>query len=308
MDEIFRRIFGFGGPRINRPHFGDENDGDDDPEEFSSFFGGDRNDPFGESFFHFNDQIQRQMEAMEGLMQEMFKNFGATEFPSIEFEPHQERPSTTNPRDRMLRGPEPGDPDQGSNRDIMPIQPPIQPPLLGPVPRFGRFPRLPQGGSEDKKDTDLDGLIQGKEDNIGKLFGEDRLAPQVPGPQVPESPRSWSSGFSKSFSRTFRNGRVEEVETIRHSDGSSEKIVRHKEGDKTHTTIYKTDKHGHTEESESIQNMDEKDLPLFDKGRLPRRPPMIRDPQSEPSASDISRDDKSFFKNLFGFDFWKPKS
>ena len=50
------------------------------------------------------------------------------------------------------------------------------------------------------------------------------------------------------------------------------------------------------------------DLPLFDKGRLPRRPPMIRDPQSEPSASDISRDDKSFFKNLFGFDFWKPKS
>ena len=61
----------------------DENDdNNDDPEEFSSFFGGDRNDPFGESFFHFNDQIQRQMEAMEGLMQEMFKNFGATEFPS----------------------------------------------------------------------------------------------------------------------------------------------------------------------------------------------------------------------------------
>ena len=54
--------------------------------------------------------------------------------------------------------------------------------------------------------SDLDGLIQGKEDDIGKLFGEDRLAPQVPGPQVPESPRSWSSGVLKSFTRTFRNG------------------------------------------------------------------------------------------------------
>ena len=57
----------------------------------------------------------------------------------VEFEQHQERPYTTNPRDRMLKGLEPGDPDQGPSRDIMPIQPPIQPPMFGPVPRVSHF-------------------------------------------------------------------------------------------------------------------------------------------------------------------------
>ena len=50
---------------------------------------------------------------------------------------------------------------------------------------------------------------------------------------------------------------MEEVETIRHSDGSTEKIVRQRQGDKTHTTTYRTDKDGHTEKSETFQNMDE---------------------------------------------------
>ena len=50
---------------------------------------------------------------------------------------------------------------------------------------------------------------------------------------------------------------MEEVETIQHSDGTTEKIVRQRQGDKTHTTTYRTDKDGHTEKSENFQNMDE---------------------------------------------------
>ena len=50
---------------------------------------------------------------------------------------------------------------------------------------------------------------------------------------------------------------MEEVETVRHSDGSTEKIVRQRHGDQTHTTTFRTDKDGHTEKSENFQNMDE---------------------------------------------------
>ena len=45
-------------------------------------FGGDRSDPFGDSFFHFNDHMQRQMDAMSRQMEEMFKSFGTVQFPS----------------------------------------------------------------------------------------------------------------------------------------------------------------------------------------------------------------------------------
>ena len=50
---------------------------------------------------------------------------------------------------------------------------------------------------------------------------------------------------------------VQEEETIKHPDGTTEKIVTEKHGDKSHTTRYITDKHGNTEKSESFQNMDE---------------------------------------------------
>ena len=64
---------------------------------------------------------------------------------------------------------------------------------------------------------DLDSQIQGSED-IGKLFDRDKIVPHIPGttPRVPhlpgqamsgpQMPFSWSKGFSRSFSRTFRNG------------------------------------------------------------------------------------------------------
>ena len=53
----------------------------DDHEDFS-VFGGVEGDPFKDSFFHFETHIQKQMEAMSRQMEEMFKNFGAVEFPS----------------------------------------------------------------------------------------------------------------------------------------------------------------------------------------------------------------------------------
>ena len=59
----------------------DGEDGDDDNDGFS-FFGGDSKDPFEDSFFHFNDHIQKQMDAMSRQMEDMFKSFGSVQFPS----------------------------------------------------------------------------------------------------------------------------------------------------------------------------------------------------------------------------------
>ena len=59
--------------------------GEDDNEEFSIFGDGgeDRGeDPFKDSFFHFEGHLQKQMESMSRQMEEMFKNFGAVQFPS----------------------------------------------------------------------------------------------------------------------------------------------------------------------------------------------------------------------------------
>lgn len=306
MDDIFRRFFGFSGPHHNRPYFRDEEDGDDDNDGFS-FFGGDSKDPFEDSFFHFNDHIQKQMDAMSRQMEDIFRNFGSVQFPS-EFDGEHGSLPQHNPRDHMLKPSDPAVPGQEHRGEIVPIHPPrIMP------PRFGRFPGLPHGDSEEKKDTDLDEMIKGRED-LGKLFDRDKIVPHMPGPTSPvphmpgsQMPFSWSKGFSRSFSRTFKDGQMEEVETIRHSDGSTEKIVRQKHGDKTHTTTFRTDKDGHTEKSETFQNMDEKDLPAFNEGWSQGRQPMINSPPSEPSVPGLSQDDKNFFKNLFGFDFWKSK-
>ena len=60
--------------------------------------------------------------------------------------------------------------------------------------------------------SDLDQVIKGRED-VGKLFDQDKIAPYMPAPtpEVPRTPGSqmpftWSKGFSRSFSRTFRDG------------------------------------------------------------------------------------------------------
>ena len=50
------------------------------------------------------------------------------------------------------------------------------------------------------------------------------------------------------------------------------------------------------------------DLPSFTDGWTKGRQPMLEPPtSSEPTVPGLSQDDKNFFKNLFGFDFWKSK-
>ena len=56
--------------------------------------------------------------------------------------------------------------------------------------------------------VDLDSEIRGEED-LGKLFGGDKVqprVPQMPGPQMPRNPGFWSQGSSRSYSKTFING------------------------------------------------------------------------------------------------------
>ena len=56
--------------------------------------------------------------------------------------------------------------------------------------------------------VDLDSEIRGQED-LGKLFGGDKVqprVPQMPGPQMPRNPGFWSQGSSRSYSKTFING------------------------------------------------------------------------------------------------------
>ncbi|XP_067666892.1 HCLS1-associated protein X-1-like [Haliotis asinina] len=293
--DLFRGIFGF-----NRHRFdgSERNRNDrffyDDDEEFGDYDDGSDTDHM---FHHFHDEMQKQMDSLHQQMEEMFKQFGAVDFPSVVPGEPSVPAVTEKPRDKMLK------PDQ-SERSPVSSSPEGQP--RQDVPSlFGRFfsiPRFGQIQQEEKVDRDLDSEVESKDlSQILKPTHPERRE------MFPHSPGKFSHHGSVSIT-TIRgaDGKLEQRKTVIDSDGNEETTVTRQLGDKSHTTRTKKDEFGVVEENQTMKNMDEDDLKSFDtqwqkKGRQPTDP---RDSMIIPK-SDYN-ETRSIFRNLFGFD-WSGK-
>lgn len=135
--------------------------------------------------------------------------------------------------------------------------------IIGGFPKLGEvMPSEPSPRSIMLKDSD--------EENFPSSFviepeGFD-LFPNNFGREVYENPDSFSySKFSSIKTVQLPDGTVEEHKTFLDSDGTKTTLIRHVIGDASHEIITKVDKEGLKETEENFTNMDEKELPNFEK-------------------------------------------
>ncbi|XP_046354655.2 HCLS1-associated protein X-1-like isoform X1 [Haliotis rufescens] len=295
--DLFRGIFGFNRHRFDGSER-NRNDRffDDDDDDFAEYDDGTDTDHM---FHHFHDEMQKQMDSLNQQMEEMFKQFGAVDFPSVLPGEPSGPAVTQKPRDKMLKpGQSEGSPASPSLED----QPRLDAPSL--FRRFFTVPRFGQIQQEEKVDKDLDNDVEGKD--LSKILSP--MQPERRG-MFPHGPGIFSHHGSVSIT-TIRgaDGKLEQRKTVIDSDGNEETTVTRQVGDKSHTIRTKKDEFGVVEENQTMKNIDKDDLTSFDeqwqnKGRQPTDP---RDTMVIPKSD--SDETRSIFRNLFGFDLSGKKN
>ncbi|XP_072038083.1 HCLS1-associated protein X-1-like [Amphiura filiformis] len=268
-DEEFPRggnePFGFFGPGFD--HHGndddDENDNDDGMTGRRGGFGrgSHQSDPFAD--------LERETQQMFRHFEEMFKNFGLSDFhsepPSIETTPNRRRIS---PRDEMLKQPDELKESTTRREDH---QPESKQDKESPV-KFGdafrspwqwNIPSLPSASQEDK---DLDEQV--KDGNLDELLKPKQQQPH---------PGFFSKGFSKSIS----------IQTIRKPDGTIEQRRTEKDSDGNVTTTVTT-------------SQDDNQTPVLINPTQPRpnQPPSLWSRHHPPD--DGGSQEQSLFDKFFG--------
>ncbi|RUS81597.1 hypothetical protein EGW08_010649 [Elysia chlorotica] len=327
MDDLIRNFFGIGhGSRsnnFNQPPDTDCEDGDD--------FFHDRNGSFGprrggldDMFEHFHQDMFQQMESLQRQMEEMFKGFGAVDFPS-DFSPPSSSPNDAErgrPRNKIFSwsGPSPffhrsRDDSKKSPRDFMlkddeteTLQPEPAKPKIKQGPVFD-MPKLFKYGSQNMEDTDLDGKLS--DENVLALIKRPEEGGRDTDVRV-QAPQTRPGGF---FSRqsvsisTFNgpDGKREQKRVVRDSSGREESSVTRSIGDKSYTVTTVTDDSGAQEKHEKLHNMDEGELSKFEelwsKPKVERPSPLPGDSMLSPRSPrvlPVDPHDHGLFYKLFG--------
>lgn len=255
LHELFRSFMGFPStPRSDVPPTGhvDEN-GDWNP------YDGSFADPRG----------------MMKHLDEVFRNFGLTEFPPLPHVPHG--PALEGPeepldlRDRMLKVPDYTEPFSWGS----PMGPQFAP---GPS----------QEMETPFRDTDLDAHVAAS--GIDSLLApsEEALLPQQ---------RSWGSSSVHTF--TSVNGKVEEKTVVTDPEGRQEVTVRRSLGDRSHTLMTRIRPDGAVDTEEHFVNMDEEDKAKFEDMWNKASSPEVCEIVPFTRGGDASYG--SIFQKLFGF-------
>ncbi|RNA26253.1 accessory gland [Brachionus plicatilis] len=210
-------------------------------------FGFNENDDFFHSFFHHDfDQMFRDMENfMNSVNFPVMSNIGYIESPQID-EPDFGKTGHEKPEN--LR-----------NMFLKPLEEDsTQAGIVGNKPQFQRslydnFFFEPSNVNYDQSEPPKDINKYFKRDSSHKDF-DSSLKP------VFTSPTVITSGQSCSIRRIQRpDGSIEEIKTVRNSDGIEEKTVTRMIGDKIHSVVEKKSNKGIDETEEIFQNFDKID-------------------------------------------------
>jgi hypothetical protein len=327
--DIFRRFFGF--PNRHPSSFGDfdeeiRNNGRDG-ERFDIFFD-DGSRGLEGMFEHFHGDMWRQMESLHRQMEDLFKGFGAVDFPSSSDQPHLRpldpdgegmhgsddkmlfwssipnpffgRSEKRSPRDYMLK--------DNAEDDIRPRGPALPAPsIVDKRPKLDPGPDRRAASSQSKRDTDLDGKIS--EDKILEMIKEPtkELLP-VGKPLVELLPNHFSSRKSISvMTVTGADNKVEHKRTMKDSSGKEESTVTRSIGDKSYSVTTVTNKDGTQQKHETFTNMDESDVSKFEEQWARKRQPSTGSQLAEAilpqwNLPAIDSQDRNLYSKLFG---WK---
>ncbi|GFR96693.1 myeloid leukemia factor 1 [Elysia marginata] len=329
MDDLIRRFFGMGSgtrPRYNpKPNDSYEHPSEEDFRE-SKFFEH-PGDSLDDMFEHFQQDMFLQMESLHRQMEDMFKGYGAMDFPSGDFSHPSIMPNdpvaegSENKKIFTWSGPSPffrrglDNLPSKSPRDFMlkekektekPHSEADQPMIQNrPDPHVPKWDKFEPAKMED---TDLDGKLS--DENVLALIRrpEGKRAPDV---RV-HPPQTRPGGFFSSQSvriSTFNgpDGKVEHKRVVRDSSGREESTVTRSIGDKSYSVTTVTDDSGAKEKHEKLQNMDEGELSKFEelwsKPRYEKSPSSPEDSMLSPrSAPGVAVDphDQGLFYRLFG--------
>lgn len=280
INDLFRQFFGFSTHRY--------------PHEMPPTNDYDEHDFDSENHYPFANDVDDMFRHFEQHFQEVFRNFGFMEFspPSLpelipegkifpSFPPAEENVPL---RDRFLKQP---DPRPDHHQAELPVRQPEKPLFKGWFER-----RRPD--DDALKDEDLDSAV-----SRNGLDGVLEINPS----QASEPPtrRSSHSFFRSSVRILGTDGKVEETYTKRDSFGNEETSVMRQYGDQVHSIVTRRDHDGRQEQEEHFTNMDEQNLPEFEKRwnssntdssiLSSPRPPI----EQQPSPGILGRFLKSFF-------------
>lgn len=317
MDDFIRRLFGFRHGSRSRPNEFDEHANVPDRDFFES-----SGESLDAMFEHFQQDMFVQMESLHSLMEDMFRGYGAMDFPSADFSfpsimPNDQDKGGSGHNIFTWSGPSPffrrgNELPQKTPRDYMlkEDQEIISPKEKVPVIKRGPSlspPKLDKIGPTKIEDTDLDGKIS--DENVLALIQGPEEKTRDANVQSPKSrPGKFFSSQSVHIS-TFNgpDGKMEHKKVVRDSSGREESTVTRSIGNKSYSVTTVTDNAGVQEKHENLQNMDEGELSKFEElwskplYKKPSTSPgdYMLSPKS-PAGNSVDPQDLGLFYKLFG--------
>lgn len=215
--------------------------------------------------------------------EEIFRNLGMIEFPAIEGIPEGTIEGDTDanrnqsPRDNMLREPE-----EPSHRQGSPFS-------------FGRFWGSPYSQMEQpsiKLDTDLDEKVA--KSGLDSILKRD------------EQQRPMSVFRSVQVTKVKRpDGTIEEKKVVRDGEGHEETVITRSMHDQSHSITTRKGPEGTEETIENFTNLDEDELPKFDRNWFEKDQVPLWSPQQLPRIERpplLDQEAKSLFDKYFSSD------
>ncbi|CAF0749398.1 unnamed protein product [Brachionus calyciflorus] len=212
---------------------------------------------FFEAFFH------QDFEHMFREMEKMMRDFPLGNIDFIQ-NPHFEIPEEENASNSITKKPENlrnhflKSPEENQNTSELVSKPSLERGSLFNQFFFTRPQFITDSIEPSDRSKDLEKYF--KRDIIEKDNDKNNLKPEFNRPFIKSTSQSCSI---RKIQRP--DGSIEEVKTIRNSDGHEETTVTRIIGDKAHSLIEKKTKKGVEETEEVFQNFDENDLSDFNK-------------------------------------------